>query len=151
MTATRWWCRQSAIAALLIAANGLPGCTLFGDAAPRQATLLLDGPAGSQAFLTVSQQFLAASDAQGTTRVTLLAADTATVTLPYERTFNMRSSQRLFAEARGTGAPVSGFRMRVFLDDRGVFSERGALNEAAPYRFVYAFNEQFGLIREVTF
>jgi hypothetical protein len=135
------------VLALLLAG----GCSLFDDPAPEETRVVIEGEVGASVELITSSKFLAGVDQAGVTHVEILSADTLMVTLPFDRTFNIRGDYRFFSQASRVDADVSTFRMQVFIDTDREFDEEGGLFTGAPFRFVYQFNQFLTSTIDVTF
>lgn len=118
------------------------GCgLLLENPAPKEARLVIDGEVGQSIRLTTSTSFVAAVNELGETRVELFVSDTVTVTLPYEKVYDIDKDHRYFAEAAWLDNDLENVRMQVYVDDRKQFDESGTLVQDHPYRFVYSFNQ----------
>lgn len=140
--------RAAAAAALIFV---LASCDWFDDPSPDQARLLIDGPTGTAVKLLTSTKFVAARRNDGVTAVEIVEADTTSVTLPFEASYNIRDDQRFLAWTSYLGTSIETMRMRVFLDGAKEFDEAGRLDEGIDYRFLYAFNQPVTDVIEITF
>ncbi|MEX2285059.1 MAG: hypothetical protein WEE89_21415 [Gemmatimonadota bacterium] len=128
-------------AILLVTAFLSGGCGWFEDPRPNDARLVVEGDAGKQVRLITSTRFVSAVNELGQTRVILIEADTAFVTLPIDQTYTIGGDERFFAETSRLDADLETVRMQVFLDRNKRFDEDGPLLTGQPYRFVYTFNQ----------
>jgi len=123
------------------------GCSWFDDPSPERARLLITGDPGKQVRLIISTRFVAAVNEQGITRVVIIEADTALITLPHDRVYSIEDDQRFFVEAARQDTDFQSLRMEVYIDSRKQFEEGGPLVMGQPYRFVYTFNQ--AITREI--
>jgi hypothetical protein len=135
----------------IAAAATIGGCGLLDPPVPDEARVVIEGPAGARARLLTSTRFVAGLAEDGGTRVVIVRSDTVEVDLPFESRHAIRADQRFFVQAEPLDEGVSGFRMRVFLDDRAEFDETGLLRTDAPFRFVYTFNQRWASVTDVVF
>ena len=122
-------------------------CGWFDDPSPEQARVFINGDPGKQIRLIISTRFVAAVNEQGITRVVIIEADTALITLPHDRVYSIQEDQRFFVEAARMDADFQSVRMEVYIDSRKQFEEGGPLLTDQPYRFVYTFNQ--AITREI--
>ena len=127
--------RFTPLLALAVLASG---CDVLDDPRPESATLFIDGPAGEQVLLTISDKFVAAKPAAGPIEVELLESDVITVTLPFDTTVVFTPDLRVFFQAEGLeeGRTV---RMRVWVDEESRFdvSRDPFIN---PMSFLFQYN-----------
>lgn len=127
------------LACAMVAA--LPGCSLFESSEPEEIQVLVEGTAGQEARLVVSQEFVvsALDDGSEGIGVTFGSADTLAITLPFQRSFNLAPSFQFVARAYG---PASGdtvtVRMRVLVDGDQRYNQTGPVEENF-LQFIYLF------------
>lgn len=134
---------------LLAAFLGLAACDAFEDKTPRQARVRITGTAGQEATVIFSSQFVAGVTETGVTQVSVFESDTLTRTLPIDTIVDIEVSRRLFFELAPAGASQAVVRVRVDIDDRGIFNEEGDIFSADPFRYIYLFNEPTTRVIEV--
>ena len=130
--------RRGAAALLLVGVAA--GCGWFDDPSPDEARVVVQGDGGVPVRIIVSEQFVAGRTQAGTTQVEVLVSDTFDVVPPFDRTFDIRDEGRFFTQV----SPLEGqtdVRVRVLLDGRERYNDSGALTDAAPFRFVFLFNQ----------
>lgn len=119
----------------------LTGCSLFESSEPERIQVLVEGQAGQEARLVVSQQFIVSASQDGSegVGVTFGSADTLAITLPFDRSFNLAPSFQFVARAYG---PASGdtvtVRMRVLVDGDQRYNQTGPVEENF-LQFIYLF------------
>ena len=124
---------------LLFAAGG---CSWFDDSSPETVRVLLEGQ-GSGFQVVTSTEFVAATNEVGRLAVQVFDADTAAVSLPFERTWNIAEDQRFFFEGMPADSSATiTVRVRVFLDDSEAYDRMVLTRINDPARFVYLFNQQ---------
>ena len=75
-------------------------------------------------------------------RVQVFGSDTTKISLPFDRTWNIREDQRFFMvgiPADSTGVPM---RLRVHLDGDESVDNNVLARINTPVRFMYIFNQQ---------
>ncbi|MEM9664162.1 MAG: hypothetical protein AAF970_04455 [Bacteroidota bacterium] len=102
------------------------GCDLLSSQEPEEARLLIDGPAGSQARLILSSNFLyqripLVDQTTGivtgdTLLVDLLQADTVEVSLPFDGTFQIDRFDQFYARLNRLVDSTSTFEARLLID-----------------------------------
>lgn len=128
--------------AILTALTLVLGCGIIEDPTPEQARLIVTGDAETPVRLIVSTKFVAQVNEIGQTRVVIFESDTLVTTLPYETLHAINQDQRFFVEAARLDADLQNVQVQVFVDERKLFDEGGALLADQPYRFVYTFNQR---------
>ena len=103
------------------------GCDLFGRSEPEEARLRIEGEAGTQNILIFSSDFLSQTqvvfDAEtglavgDTVIVLLLNADTINVSLPFERTFDIRENSQFFARIHRLSPETDNLWARLWIDN----------------------------------
>lgn len=134
---------------LLSAFLGLAACDAFEDKTPRQARVRITGTAGQQATVIFSSQFVAGVTETGVTQVSIFESDTVTRVLPIDTVLDIEVSRRLFFEVTPVGVDQAMVRVRVDIDDRGLFNEEGDVFASSPFRYIYLFNEPTTRVIEV--
>jgi hypothetical protein len=146
--ARRPWLRTTGALAVLALGTA---CGWFDDRRPRDVRINLAGPAGAAVEFITSSRFLAGVGVDGITRVSVIVAETTTVTLPFEARYDIRQEQQFLARAGRLDTDLPDLRMQVFVNDEVRFDERGPLLPEAPYVFVYTFNQRITHSIQVTF
>lgn len=143
MATTRY---RQALPLLLAGALLLPvlgACDFItGDPTPDEARVVLEGDGAAEVVLLTSSRFLTGRGEDGRMVVQVLGADSATVSPPFDRTFNIRQDQQFFARAiAGDTTGPTDVRMRVLVDDDSKFDESTDL-KADTLQFIFLFNRQ---------
>lgn len=142
--------RLRSFAPLLVAAVLLlPACDAFEDLTPNQARVRVTGAAGQAATIVLSSEFIVGITEDGITEVSLFAADTLVRTLPFDTVMDIAVSRRVFLQLAPEGADQAAVRVRVDIDDRGLFNEEGDIFASNPFRYVYVFNQPTTRVIEV--
>ena len=128
-------------AALCLVVGSAVGCDWFDDPSPDEIRIRLDGDAETITLIT-STEFVAARDEAGRMRVQVFGSDTTQISLPFDRTWNIREDQRFFMvgiPADSAGVPM---RLRVHLDGDESVDNNVLARINTPVRFMYIFNQQ---------
>lgn len=134
---------------LIAAFLGLSACDAFEDKTPRQARVRITGAAGQEATVIFSSEFVAGITETGVTQVSVFQADTLVTVLPVDTVLDIEVSRRLFFQVAPLGADQAMVRVRVDIDDRGIFNEEGDVFAANPFRYIYLFNQPTTRVIEV--
>ena len=138
-----------AVALLLIVGGlGLVGCDWFEDQRPEEVTVLVTGDDGVTVEVITSMKLVAARTETGETRVQLIEADTALVTIPWSQKYNIAGDYRFFLQVSNAGAADPVVNAEVLLDGKPRYNQGGILREV-PLRFLYLFNQRMGAVVEV--
>lgn len=116
------------------------GCNLLEPPVPEEARVVLEGPAGESVRVITSTRFVAGTTTEGTTRIVVINADTADITLPFESRHRIRADQRFMVQTEPIEGETESFRMQVYIDAAKEYDETGTLGPATLFRFVYTFN-----------
>jgi hypothetical protein len=133
---------------LLAGLAGLGACDWFEDQRPEEVTVLVTGDAGVTVEVITSKKLVAARTETGETRVQLLEADTAMVTIPWSETYNIAGDYRFFLQVANPDSPDPVVNAEVLLDGESRYDQGGILREV-PFRFLYLFNQRMGAVVEV--
>ena len=134
-------------ALLVLAGLAGSGCDSLGSNAPTEAELRLDGADGTRAEIVVSTNFLSQQqpvfDDDGiligdTLIVELLDVQTLTVTLPFERSYDISDHHQFYAQIRRLNPEADELHARLFIDG-AVRGERTPPAALATFTLVYNF------------
>ena len=136
---------------LLVALSPLVGwgCGWFEDPTPEYLRLQSTGPAGAQARVKYTTQFVAAVNEQGVTVVEVSSYDELLQTLPVHTTIYIGIDRRFFAEVTPVSASSMTLQVKVDVDDRTQINESGVVEARDPFRFAYLFNQRLTRLIDV--
>lgn len=136
-------CRASA-AALVLATFTLSACnSILGSnqaAFAYEARVIVEGSSGVPLRLLTSTNFFASRDMDtGELLASQIVGDTATLnTLPFNRTFNIRGSDRFLVRLINPDADSTAtVHLRIHLDDREVYNQRATMRNASLQYIAY--------------
>ncbi len=135
--------RFGVIGGLLLASVIAAGCDWFEDPSPEFVRVIIDGDAGTMLRIRATTELLAAENEQGQLSVQLFDVVDDTVTLPFDRMWNIDVENRFLIQADVVEAQDSlSVRLRVWVDDRSVHSSQPQVTGETPALFLYLFNQQ---------
>lgn len=109
------------------------GC--FEDGSPETARLRIDG-SGEVRIITSTNFDFEDTDMDGEEEINFISVDSMRVTLPFDAHFSVRERGLFFARAVRLDTPLSGVRMRVFIDEEPRYDQ--ALGDGEPaLQFVF--------------
>ncbi len=132
---------------LLLAASG---CGLLGSDPPDKARLRIEGKSGAQSELIVSSDFLSQRqtlfDDSGlvlgdTILVRLFQSDTFTVSLPFERTFDISENNQFFVLIRRFTPEADELWARLWVDGK-LRSDRRPAADQDSVTIIYNFRDR---------
>ncbi len=111
----------------LVCLFSITGCDFFGRDKPSEALLRVEGEVGGEGLLIVSSNFLSQTQTKfddnglpvgDTLLVRLLSADTLTVSLPFERRYDIRENRQFFVRIRPLNPLAETLTVRLWIDGR---------------------------------
>lgn len=125
------------ISALLITSAG---CDWVTKSAPEKARVRLEGASGVTVQLITSTVFVAREQPTGGIEVSFLDADTTSVSLPFEKTYDIRIERRFVARVMRSDPESDGLVMHGWIDGRERFNRPGRpVPEDSLLQFVYVY------------
>ena len=130
--------RRGSLAVALIGVLLVTGCGLTRPDREEARAVIESDNTSADVQIVTSTEFVVSGGSQDPTdppgsSVQLVASDTAVQTLPFDRTFDIRTTGRLFVEARtpeaATDTPSVNVTIRVFVDGERRNSVAGDLAE----------------------
>ncbi len=115
----------------LFAALVFSGCGILDEGdTPTKARVVIEGGGGERIQLVTSDDFVVTSDDGGETRdVFFYAADTASITPPFDEQFPLGSASRVFVQVSSEVALNEPVHMRVFLSGEERYNATSTLGE----------------------
>ena len=131
-------------------ALSVAGCDIFRTGGPEEARLQIQGVAGKSVDLIISTQFLSQTqpvfDSEtgisvgDTTVFSLFAADTFSVTLPFDQEYDIRDRQQFFAQVLRMEPQSDAIEGRLWVDgDLKIEQRPGSTQESVL--FIYNFRD----------
>lgn len=124
------------VAALFTCA--LPGCDMLGGRGVDEARLVLEGTSGNTVLLVTSTRFESTNVVGGSAIVDLVDADSARVTLPFDRTYDIEERGRFYALVIRENSEGDNLHMRGYVDGELRYNNR-ATTDQDTLRFVYVY------------
>lgn len=128
----------------VLAGLAMGACGFAGDTTPSVISLEVSGNEGETVNLIATSFFVAAEDEFGTIQVSILLADTISLTLPIDTVFGIELEQQIFFQLSPMVEDELDVRVEIRVDGRSLMNDRGLIFLATPWRFVYLFNRVFG-------
>lgn len=130
--------RASSIAPALLL---LAACDILSSSGrPEQARLRLVEESSASIEVVTSTRFGRGIGDAGQTVVDLLTADTQRVSMPLDRTFDIRSTERFYVEVLEADSTSELVHMQVWIDGEKKYDQTADLLAGGVLRFVYTFN-----------
>ena len=114
------------------------GC--LDDPTPESVRFRMDGPAGTEARVIFSTDFIAGRNQTGVTEVRIFLSDTITSAFPIDVVISILPNHIFFVQAEPVGVDDLSVSIRVDADDRHLFDGTGLILATDPWLFVYLFN-----------
>jgi hypothetical protein len=132
--------RLTVRATLLGSVLCMASCDVFEtDTGPRSAAVRLEGTTGATVTLVSSTMFsVVRSEGNRGVSAQLIASDTTEVMLPYEQSFDIRQTRRVYVHLVDAETTAGTVHMIVWIDDQKRY-EITANPLEATMRFFYAF------------
>ncbi len=127
------------MSALFLALFLAAGC-LLRDPTPEVIVVRLSGE-GEVSLLTSTNFAAVQNDDTQAIGVQLFDVDSAVVSLPYDRSWDIRSEQRFFLLGAPIGEDAIQIGLRVVIDGREIRNVEINSAPGRPLRFVYRFNQ----------
>ncbi len=116
-------------------------CDWFDDPSPEVIRVVIEGEAVALS-LTTATEFFAATNEAGGRGYEVLNADTSTITLPLDRSWDIGSVGRFLMVVAPMEMDTVAMRLRVLVDDGVIYDQRHTAVAQNPVRFAYLFNQQ---------
>lgn len=123
------------------ALTALWSCGWFEDPTPDEIRVRMEGDV-SELRLVTSTRFVASTSGTGRVRVQMFEADTTTISLPFDQTWDIRGDQRFVLLGTPSDSAAVSVRLRVNVDGDSEFDGRIQTLANEPIQFVYLFNQQ---------
>ncbi len=129
-------------------------CGWFDDPTPETVRLFMDGDAGKEIEIVVSQAFGATLIEDGGTRVTVGVSDTLIRTMPFDTTIAILGGTtpldpaRFFFQAKRLNTDLAQFTVEAYLDGVIKYNQSGPL-ATEVYLWAFTLNQAIGEIEEV--
>ena len=117
----------------------LPACGILDEGTPKTARVVITGPAGHPLRLVTTSDFDAVSSADGDSReVTVFSADTAAVSVPFDRTYGLGPRTRIYVVVGSDSTAAAAVRVQVFIDNEIRFERSTRFADREDLVFVFA-------------
>ena len=132
---------RRAVGACFLLALVAGACDWFEDPTPDVIRITLEGSGGASFMVITSTAFFATSDEQGALTAEVFTADTAFVTLPFDRNWNIKEEQRFYMVGIPVDSANATVRVQVFLDEDQEIDDTLEAGPDSPVRYMYLFNQ----------
>lgn len=117
----------------------LATCGILDEDAPDTARLVIEGPAGHPLRLVTTSDFdVVASPGGDSPEVSVISADTAAVTAPFDRSYSLGPRTRIYVIVGSDSTAASPVRVRTFIDGEIRFDRSSRFVDGAELEFVFA-------------
>ena len=125
-------------------------CGWFDNPTPTDASIQVDGTAGTPVQLIISKQFVAAQNSTGSADLQLFQADTINTTMPVDTVISIAVERQFYVQVGPTASddPISA-HIRIAVDNKTKIDSNRTVPGSAPFRYVYVFNSAITSINEV--
>lgn len=139
-------CGACILVLLLGLVNLATGCGLLGKSGPEEARLSIQGASGEQLRMITSSLFLTSriqdvrddGSIVDSTVVVILDADTSTINIPFDSTYNIRVDQRFYVRLVRATPEEDRLNARLWIDDDLKFSTPPN-DSRDSLQFIYSF------------
>lgn len=129
------------LATCVLLALTAAACDWLEDPSPDVIRITLEGSGGASFMVITSTEFFATSDEQGALTAEVFAADTAVVTLPFDRNWNIKEDQRFYMVGVPVDSATATVRVQVYLDEDQEIDDTVEAGPDNPVRYMYLFNQ----------
>lgn len=112
------------------------GCSLLDVEDPVSARVVLEGTAATRVHTIVSTAFQVSNTAGGGTQTNIVRGDTAWVAVPFDKTYDIRTTGQFYVRAFDVDSVAPFITMRVFINDRLDYDVRRNVLET-PLEFLF--------------